>query len=218
MDRWHRVVGPLGLGAGLVLGCGGGAVAGRGGSDGGARSDGGHADGGKTGRVDARTSTDASRDALRDAERARDAAAVKDAGPAPCCEAGQGYGGGVNNNGGPPSCNRCCGGLFEQPYAVGVAPAVTCVPPAAGVDGSCGTGCGEGAQCAFPGSNAPCSLGDATVGGACVTVEPSCYLMDTMTVCGCDGRSLTFNVGCAGLPVGWAPARYVHTGACVDGG
>jgi hypothetical protein len=142
----------------------------------------------------------------------------------PCCDSGQSYG----VAGPPPTCAGCCPGLFESPiYGGPEVTAVLCMPPGA-VSPNASTGkpcadssdCGEEELCAVPAvSGRVCPPAKPTVQLTCVREETlRCPEPPTMTVCGCDGHDLTWTVVCGGLPFGWVPGYYTHTGSCVDGG
>jgi hypothetical protein len=86
-----------------------------------------------------------------------------------------------------------------------------CAPPPDGGGSPCSASapCGVGFQCGYPTKNA-CSAA-----GTCF-VDPGVHCELFSPGCACDGT--TVNIGCTGLPDGYAPAPLVHTGECTDAG
>jgi hypothetical protein len=46
----------------------------------------------------------------------------------------------------------------------------------------------------------------------------TCGAITTVEACGCDGKDVTWQGGCGGIPEGSAPFPVAHIGSCADGG
>jgi hypothetical protein len=125
-----------------------------------------------------------------------------------------------------------CGGIASGglPGPSGTSDAGADASP--GVDGSTpvegGTGvacesdadCAAGEGCAVPASGADvCPPADPAILRQCVKLnDQACNLVMTETACACDGKNITWDSGCRGLPSGWVPEYVAHLGSCADAG
>jgi hypothetical protein len=76
--------------------------------------------------------------------------------------------------------------------------------------------CPTGSVCAVPAQIGCNAFGPAAASGTCVmpTVASASCTPAPQLACDCNGVTIKWETGCAGLPDNTAPALIAHTGAC----